>query len=53
MTLPVHGDTLGDLVVILHEALHAALWDLDEQAVDEISTDAGRLLWRLDWRKEV
>lgn len=34
------------LIVLLHEALHAGLWDLDEAAVEELAEDAGRLIWR-------
>ena len=34
------------LVVLLHEGLHAALWDLDEEAVTEIAEDLGRMIWR-------
>jgi len=34
------------LVVLLHEGLHAALWDLDEAAVTEIAEDLGRMIWR-------
>ena len=34
------------LEVLLHEILHAALWDLDEQAVSETAEDAARAIWR-------
>ena len=34
------------LVVLLHEGLHASLWDLDEEAVTEIAEDLGRMIWR-------
>ena len=34
------------LEVMLHEILHAALWDLDEQAIDETAADAARALWK-------
>ena len=40
------------LDVTLHELLHAALWDLDEEAVDETATDLARVLWKLGWRRE-
>jgi hypothetical protein len=34
------------LEVLLHESLHACLWDLDEQAVGEIAADQARLIWK-------
>jgi hypothetical protein len=34
------------LEVLLHEILHAALWDLDEEAVSETAEDAARAIWR-------
>jgi hypothetical protein len=37
---------LRRLVVLLHEGLHASLWDLDEEAVTEIAEDLGRMIWR-------
>lgn len=52
MDIPIDGDTRDELRVIIHECLHACLWDLDEEAVDETSTDIARLLWRLGWRNE-
>jgi len=33
--------------VALHEALHACLPDLAEDAIDTIAVDVARLLWRL------
>ena len=52
MDIPLDGDTSEELRIILHEGLHAALWDLDEEAVHETSSDLARLLWRLGWRKD-
>lgn len=52
MTIPIEGASRYDLEVIIHEALHACLWDLDEEAVGEIAHDTSELLWRLDWRKQ-
>lgn len=47
-----HGLTgCRELEVNIHEAMHACLWDLDEDAVDETSTDLARYLWRLGYRK--
>lgn len=37
---------LRRLVVLLHEGLHASMWDLDEEAVTEIAEDLGRMIWR-------
>ena len=34
------------LRVLLHEAIHAGLWDLDEETVDELSTDLANLIWK-------
>ena len=39
------------LAVILHEALHAGLWDTDEDAVNELADDAARLLTRMGYRR--
>lgn len=39
------------LVVLIHEALHAALWDLDEEAVDETAGAITRLLWADGYRR--
>lgn len=41
-----------ELEVLLHEALHAALWDLDEEVVTETAEDLSRLLWGEGYRKE-
>jgi len=38
------------LEVVLHEALHAAVWDLDEEVVAEYARDVARLLHRLGFR---
>lgn len=35
----------------IHELLHAACWDLSEEAVDETATDISRALWRIGYRK--
>ncbi len=40
-----------ELDVIIHELLHAALWDLDEKAIEETAKDISHLLWRLGYRK--
>jgi len=38
------------LDTIVHEALHACYWDMDEVAIDEAATDIAKLLWRLGYR---
>jgi len=39
------------LDTLVHEALHACLWDIDEEAVRESAGDIARLLWRLGYRR--
>lgn len=41
---------LEQLDTIIHELLHAAFWDLDEQAILEAGTDVAKALWRLGYR---
>jgi len=50
--IPADGDTENELSTIIHEALHACLWDIDEEAIDTTADDIARLLWRLGWRNE-
>ena len=38
------------LDTIIHEALHACLWELDDDFVDTIASDIARVLWRLGYR---
>jgi hypothetical protein len=38
------------LEVIIHELLHAALWDIDEEAISEAARDIARILWKLGFR---
>lgn len=52
MLIPVGGVSREDLETIIHEALHACLWDINEDAVDQSAVDLARFLWRLGWRKE-
>ena len=42
---------LDELDTWIHEALHATVWDLDEEAVNESARDIARLLWRLGYRR--
>lgn len=41
------------LDVLLHEALHACHWDLDEEVIDRTATDLARLLTRLGVKVDV
>lgn len=50
--IPILGDTLGELTVIIHEFLHAAFWDIDEEIIDDVAYDIARALWKLKWRKD-
>ena len=40
----------GMLDTLIHEALHACLWDLDDEAVEPTAKDMARMLWRLGYR---
>ena len=44
--------TKNELITIIHESLHASDWSKSEEIVDRVSTDIGRLLWRLGYRRE-
>jgi len=37
---------------IIHEILHAALWDLDEEAVHDTANAISAALWRLGYRRD-
>jgi hypothetical protein len=45
------NDKLEELDTILHEAIHATFWDLDEAAVGEGAEAIARFLWRLGYRR--
>jgi hypothetical protein len=36
---------------LIHEILHAALWDLDEEAVTETANAISAALWRVGYRR--
>ena len=40
-----------ELDTLIHELMHAAHWDLDEQAVNDTAEDIARVLWRLGYRR--
>ena len=37
---------LVKLDTLLHEGIHAGLWDLDEEAVTELAHDLARMVWK-------
>lgn len=41
---------LDRLSVIIHEGLHACLWDMDEEAIRETANSIAVMLWRLGYR---
>lgn len=51
MFLKVNNTTRRGMEIVIHEGLHACLWDLDEEAVSETARDITALLWRMGWRK--
>ena len=51
VNIPVEGHSKDNLITIIHEGLHACLWDTSEDAVEETSDSIADLLWRLGWRK--
>jgi hypothetical protein len=40
------------LTVAVHEALHACLWDLSEDAIASTAESIGSFLWRLGYRQD-
>lgn len=40
-----------ELEVLIHEMLHAGLWDLDESVVETLGEDLAAALWRMGYRK--
>ena len=40
-----------ELDTIIHELLHAACWDLDEECISETATDIARVLDSLGYRR--
>jgi hypothetical protein len=49
--LPTNQPERDTLRATIDEAIHACQWDIDNDAVGEISTDIAAFLWRLGWRK--
>ena len=40
------------LDTIIHELMHAGMWDIDEECVHEMATDIARVLWKLGYRRD-
>lgn len=40
-----------ELEITLHEMLHAAFWDIDEDVIDGVGDDLSTVLWKLGYRK--
>ena len=51
ISAPIHKGGLLACDVIIHEALHACLPDLSEDAVNETASDIAKLLIKLGWSK--
>lgn len=49
--IPLEGDTVDELDVTIHEAIHATCRRLCEAEVNSAATSIAKLLWRLGWRK--
>lgn len=43
---------IDELETLIHECLHAALWDADEPAVSDTARDVAKVLWKLGYRRE-
>jgi hypothetical protein len=48
---PIDGKSCNDLDTIIHESLHACLFDIDDAVIDASATSIAKFLWRLSWRK--
>lgn len=42
---------IDELDTLIHEMIHASVWQLDEEIVDRMSTDIARVLFRLGYRR--
>lgn len=40
------------LDTIIHELMHAGMWDLDEECIHEVASDIAKTLWKLGYRLE-
>ena len=44
--------TKDGIITVIHESMHASQPKLSEETVDRMSTEIGRLLWRMGYRWE-
>lgn len=51
MVIATEPYTQNELITIIHEGFHASRWNAHEETVDQVSSDIGRLLWRLGYRR--
>jgi hypothetical protein len=51
ITVDPNQSELDVLDTCAHEILHAAYWDMGEEAIEEAATDLARALWRLGYRR--
>lgn len=53
--IELHPDLRGEehLATVIHEVIHAAIWSMDEEYVEELSTDLARILWRFQYRRDL
>ena len=49
----IHTELSGkhELEIFLHEFLHAAFWDIDEEVVASVAVDYSNALWNLGYRR--
>lgn len=40
------------LEVLIHEMLHAAFWNIDEEYIDKSAKDISHVLWRLGYKND-
>lgn len=52
-TIRIWGGLKGEeeLEVLLHEMLHAAFWQIDEEYIESAAKDISKILYRLGYRK--
>jgi len=51
ITIACDINTQKGLITLIHEAMHAGNWDKHEETIDRSSTEIGRFLWRLGFRR--
>lgn len=47
----MQGKGESELDVLVHEALHLAFWDVDEEVINRVGLDMARMLWKLGYRR--